>query len=104
VYATITTTQGDAPDIPAMAKMAGEVMLQWLGEIDGFAGLVMLTNDAGRAQVITFWENQEVAERHMTARMQLRDRIVATVNVAVEETESYVVSFAQLRELSEPAG
>jgi hypothetical protein len=104
VYATVTTTQGEVPDIPAMAAMAGEAMLQWLDQIDGFAGLVMLTNDAGRAQVITFWESQEVAERHMAARLQLRDRIVATVNVAVEETESFEVSFAQLRELREPTG
>jgi hypothetical protein len=104
VYASVTTTQGDVPDISAMATMAGETMLQWLREIDGFAGLVMLTNDAGRTQTITFWESQEVAERHMTARLQLRDRITETVNVAVEETESFDVSFARLRELSEPAG
>jgi hypothetical protein len=101
VYATVTTTRGDSPDIPALAAMAGDAMLQWLGQIEGFAGLVLLTNETGRARVITFWDSQEVAERHMAARLQLRDRIVATVNVEVEETESFEVSYAQLRELRE---
>ena len=104
MYATVTTTRGEVPDIPAIAAMAGEAMLQWLREIEGFAGLIMLTNDVGRAHVITFWESQEVAERHMAARIQLRDRITATVNVEVEETESYEVSFADVRALREPGG
>jgi heme-degrading monooxygenase HmoA len=94
MYATVTRTQGEVPDVSAVAAMAGETMLQWLREIEGFAGLVLLTNDDGRAEVITFWDSQDVAERHMAARLQLRDRIVTTVNVEV--------SFAQLRELREP--
>jgi predicted RNase H-like HicB family nuclease len=104
VYASVTTTQGASPDIPELATMAGETMLEWLREIEGFAGIVMLTNDAGRTQVITFWESQEVAERHMSARLQLRDRITETVNVEVQETGAYVVSFAELPALREPAG
>ena len=104
MYAAVTTTRGEVPDLPAVAAMAGETMLQWLREIEGFAGIVLLTNDAGRTQVITFWESQDVAERHQAARVQLRDRITATVNVEVEETDSYEVAFADLRELREPPG
>lgn len=102
MHATLTTTQGSAPDLPELAAMAGETMMQWLREIEGFEGMLMLTNDSGRAHVITFWESSEIAEQHMAARLQLRDRITETVNVEVEVTEPYEVSFAHLPALREP--
>ncbi len=77
--------------------MAGETMVMWLSEIEGFEGLLMLTDETtGTARVISFWRDREVAERHQEARMRLRDRITATVDVQVEETVSYDVAFAHL--------
>jgi heme-degrading monooxygenase HmoA len=104
MHASLTTTHGADANVPELAAMAGETMVTWLREIEGFLGMVMLSNeDAGRVRVITFWQSAEVAEQHMAARLQLRDRITATVNVEVEETESYEVSFADLPALSAPA-
>jgi hypothetical protein len=37
-----------------------------------------------------------VAERHRTARMEFRDRVTSAVNVTVEETLDYDVSFVHL--------
>jgi hypothetical protein len=102
MHATLTVTRGAAPDLLSVAAMAGETMVMWLREIEGFHGMLMLTNDEGRAHVITFWESSEVAERHMAARLQLRDRITTTVNVEVEETEPFEVAFADLPALREP--
>ena len=97
MYATLTTTLGDVTDdMRGVASIAGEAMEQWLREIEGFEGLVMLSDpSSGTTHVITFWESREVAERHEVARMQLRDRITATVSVEVEKTQSYDVSFAR---------
>ncbi len=97
MYATLTTTLGDVTDdMSGIASIAGEAMEEWLREIEGFEGLVMLSDrSSGTTQVITFWESREVAERHEVARMQLRDRITATVSVEVKETQSYDVSFAR---------
>jgi hypothetical protein len=104
MHATLTTTQGQAPDMPDLAAMAGETMVQWLREIEGFEGILMLSNEeTGRTHVITFWASSEVAERHMAARLQLRDRITTTVDVEVVETAAYDVSFADLPALREPA-
>jgi hypothetical protein len=104
MHATLTTTQGAPGDVPGLAAMAGETMITWLRDIDGFLGMVMLSDDdAGRVQVITFWESSEVAERHMAARLQLCDRITATVNFEVLDTEPYEVSFADLPALREPS-
>ena len=66
----------------AVATMAGETMVEWLRELEGFEGLLMLSNDeTGITHVISFWESGEVAERSRVARLKLRDRITATVSV-----------------------
>ena len=92
-----TRTKG-SPDQPLeIATIAGEEMLPWLREIEGFEGLLMLTNEADATTlVLAFWESREVAERHRVARLQLRDRVTAAVNVQIEETMDYDVSFADL--------
>jgi len=75
-------------------------MVEWLRDIEGFQGLLMLSNDeTGTTHVISFWESAEVAERSRIARLKLRDRITSTVNVEVQETEPYEVAFADLASL-----
>jgi hypothetical protein len=97
VHVSITRTR-TSPDQPIeVATIAGEEMLPWLQQIRGFEGLLMLSNEAeGITLVLTFWESREVAARHRAARMQFRDRVTATVNVQVEETVDYEVTFAHL--------
>lgn len=97
MHVTVTRTQG-SPDQPLeVATIVGEEMLPWLREIDGFDGLLMLSDEeAGATLVITFWANRDVAERHRAARMEFRDRVTAAVNVDVEETRDYEVSFAHV--------
>ena len=103
VHATVTTTQGSNENMAQLAVMAGEAMMMWLREIEGFHGLVMLTSQAaGKTQVINFWESEEVARRHRVARMKFGERITATLNIEVQHTESYDVSFAELPEVRTP--
>jgi heme-degrading monooxygenase HmoA len=103
MHAAMTTTHGSNEDMAQLAVMAGEAMVTWLRDIEGFHGLVMLTNQAtGTTHVISFWESEEVARRHRVARMKLRERITATLAIEVEDTESYDVSFADLPEVQTP--
>jgi hypothetical protein len=95
VYVSVTRTTGP-PDEPELATMVGEEMLPWLRGIDGFDGLLMITNEAGATLTLTFWRDRDVAERHRTARMEFRDRVTSAVNVNVEETLDYDVSFVHL--------
>ena len=104
MYASMTTTTGTAADMTAIATMAGETMVEWLRDIEGFQGLLMLSNDdTGTTHVISFWESKEIAERSRVARLKLRDRITSTVSVEVQETEPYEVSFADLSSLRDGA-
>jgi hypothetical protein len=80
-----------------VATFAGEAMLPWLQQIEGFEGLLMLSNeDEGSTLVLAFWDSREVAEQHREARMAFRDRITSTVDVQVEESVGYEVTFAHL--------
>lgn len=97
MYVSVTRTKG-SPDQPLqIATIAGEEMLPWLRDIDGFDGLLMLTNEAAATTLtISFWEDRDLAERHRVARMEFRDRVTAAVDVNVEETVDYEVSFVHL--------
>jgi hypothetical protein len=97
VHASMTTTHGTNEDMVELARMAGESMVGWLRELEGYQGLLMLTNgETGTTQVITLWESEEVADRHRVARLRLRDLVTTTVGVDVKETVSYAVGFAEL--------
>lgn len=97
MHVSLTTTKGEPDEPIEIATIAGEEMLPWLREIDGFEGLLLLSNEAeGTTLVLTFWESQEIADKHRAARMGMRDRVTAAANVEVEGTVGYEISFAHL--------
>jgi hypothetical protein len=97
VHVTITRTRGPTEETIKVAAITGEEMLPWLRAIDGFEGLLMLSNPAdGTTWALTFWESREVAEQHSAARMRLRESVTATVNAQIEEVLEYEVAFAHL--------
>ena len=72
-------------------------MASWLRQIDGFEGLLLLSDEAGTDNLaLTFWKDREVAEHHRVARRRLRERETATVQATIEEVADYEVSFAEL--------
>jgi hypothetical protein len=98
VYAAVTRATGANPDdMGEIAVMVGETMAAWLAEIDGFKGLLMLTDaPTGTVQVVALWESKEIADRHRAARTSLRDRVSATVEVEVQETVGWDVPYTYL--------
>jgi hypothetical protein len=77
------------------ATIVAEEMLGWLREIDGFEGILTLSRE-GTTIGLTFWESQEVAERHRLARMQFLDKMATAAGIRVEETTGYEVTFADV--------
>ncbi len=97
MHVSVTRTKDLLGQPVEIATIAGEEMLRWLEQIDGFEGLLMLSNEEdGTTLVLSFWESAEVAEEHLAARMRLRDQVTATVKVEVQETTDYEVTFAHL--------
>ena len=94
VHVSVTSVKtGDQP--LENARIVAEEMLRWFRETEGFEGLILLSRE-GSALGLTFWESREVAERHRVARMQFRDRILATAGVEIEETVDYDLAFGAL--------
>jgi len=97
MHVTVTRTRGPIDQPVEIATLAGEEMMPWLGQIQGFEGLLMLANENdGTTLVISFWESKEVANEHRVARAEFRDRITATVDVHVEDVTDYELTFANL--------
>jgi hypothetical protein len=97
VYVSVTRTRGPLERTREVATMVGEEMIPWLRQIDGFEGLLMVSNEEdGTTLTLTFWQDRDVAERHRTTRMRFRDRVTAAVHVSVEETTDFEVTFAEL--------
>ncbi len=97
VHVTVTTTRGSPLQPIEIATIAGEEMMPWLRDIEGFEGLLMLSNEEeGVTLVLSFWESRELAERHRAARTQFRERMTSAVDVQVEGVAEYEVSFARL--------
>lgn len=97
VHVTVTKTRS-SPDEPIeIATIAGEEMLPWLRQIDGFEGLLMLNNaEDGTTLVISFWASREVADAHRVARAEFRDKITSAVGVRVEDVTDYEIALADL--------
>jgi heme-degrading monooxygenase HmoA len=96
VHVTVTTTRG-SPDQPVeVARIAGEEMAPWLREIEGFEGMLVLSDEAaGKTVVVTFWESRELADAHLATRAAFRDRVTSTVEVQVEDVSDYELMFAE---------
>jgi hypothetical protein len=77
------------------ATIVGEEMLRWLRDIDGFTGLLLLSQE-GSTVGLTFWESRDVAEQHRAPRMEFLERMMSVAGVEIQEVSEYEVSFAHL--------
>ena len=63
MHVSVTRTKGSPDQSPDLATIAGEEMLPWLSQIEGFEGLLMLSDDANaprwrsRSGGIARWPN-----------------------------------------------
>ncbi len=97
MHVTVTTTKGALDQPIEVARLAGEEMLPWLRGLEGFEGVLMLTDEGqGRTLVVTFWESRDLADRHRATRAEFRDRITSTVEVEVEDVSEFELMFAAL--------
>ena len=93
MFAVLSTFSADGVDLAYAARIVGESMEGWLRGFDGYAGLLILTNDEqGLARVMTFWESREAIEASERGRKNLREAMAKRLGVTLESVESYEVS------------
>jgi hypothetical protein len=91
-YANMTSIRSDRPDLDQDAQAAVEALLPWLGQFDGYEGLIVLTDgDNGRAHFVTFWEDEEALKRSAQGRKQVREQMAKTAGAEIESSQAYVV-------------
>jgi heme-degrading monooxygenase HmoA len=89
----MSTFSADGVDLSDAARIVGESMEGWLRGFDGYAGLLILTNDEqGLARVMTFWESREAVEASERGRTSIRESLGERLGVKLESVESYEVS------------
>jgi hypothetical protein len=95
VHVSMSKFEGELDDLQGTARMAGEAMLAWLKQIDGYRGLLALVDEkSGTAYFVTFWESIEAVEKSRTSRASLRDQMAATAGAQVVGVEEFAVAYA----------
>ena len=77
------------------SSILAEEMLDWLRQIEGFEGMLMIARE-DTVIGMTFWQTEEIAERHRAARTEFIERLTSVVNVEIEEVVGYELTFASL--------
>ena len=73
LVASMSTLVGPVPEMDDTGTVAGQAVLPWLQDLDGFRGMMILTDEAqDKARVLTFWESHDAAERSLTTRHTFR--------------------------------
>jgi hypothetical protein len=90
MHASLTTVRGGGPEVSVTARMAAESMLTWLREFDGYLGLLILGDpEAGKARIMTFWDNLEALDRSDRSRREVRESMIAAAGAELESVERY---------------
>jgi hypothetical protein len=89
----MSTFRAEGIDMAGAARLVGESMEGWLRGFDGYAGLLILTNEEeGLARVMTFWTSREAVEASARGRESVRDSLAQRLGVELVSYESYAVS------------
>ena len=92
MYASMTTVRGPSERVEEVTRLAGEAMLTWLRQFDGYRGLLVLADEVtGVAHVVTFWENAEAEAQSRPGRVGIRDKLTATAGFEIVSTEPYAM-------------
>jgi hypothetical protein len=93
MYASMSTFSADGIGLADAARLVGESMEGWLRGFEGYAGLLIFTNEElGRARVTTFWESRETLEASASGRANVRDSLAGRLGAKLESVETFEVS------------
>jgi hypothetical protein len=92
MIANITTVAGGGADLEAAAGMAGDALLPWVRQFDGYRGMIILADpENGVARFTTFWDDEEALRRSEHGRAQVREQMAKTAGVEIESVQAYNV-------------
>ncbi len=80
-----------------VGRITGEAMRPWLVGLEGYRGLMILTDEPNSVgHVLTFWDSEEAVVRTRSTRKTMRERLASTVGVEVTAYEELAVAILEL--------
>jgi heme-degrading monooxygenase HmoA len=94
-YASMVTVTGPPEDFDNVAAMAGESLLPWIRQFEGYKGFIVLADrEAGTAHFMTIWDSREALERSAHSRKQVREQLAKTAGAEIASAGAYTVLVA----------
>ena len=88
----MSTLSGPVSALADISRLAGENVGPWLREYDGYRGTLVLTSEKARtAHLITLWDSPADEERARESRGAMRDQLAATAGMEVVGFEVFEV-------------
>ena len=93
----MSTVKGRIPSMEEVGRITGESMRGWLLGLEGYRGLMILTDEAnGAGHVLTFWDSEEDVVKTRATRRAMRAKLAETVGVEVTAYEELAVAILDL--------
>ena len=95
MFARVTTFEGAPDRVDELARYAAERVLPALSELDGFNGLLRLTErQKGMVLAVSLWETEEAMRASEEAVDQIRSEAASETIAGVDR---YEVTFGEVR-------
>jgi hypothetical protein len=95
LYASMATVNGPPEDFDKVAAMAGESLLPWIRQFEGYKGFIVLADrETSTAHFMTLWNSREALERSAHSRKQVREQLAKTAGAEIASAGAYTVILA----------
>jgi hypothetical protein len=95
VYASLVTVNGAMEDFDDIAAMAGESLLPWIRQFEGYRGFMVLANaESGVAHFMTLWDSIEAVERSAQSRKEVREQLAKTAGAEIASAGTFSILLA----------
>jgi hypothetical protein len=92
LFASMATVNGPQEDFDSIVAMAGESLLPWIRQFEGYKAFIVLADqENGTAHFMTLWESREALERSAHSRKQVRDQLAQTAGAEIAAAGAYTV-------------
>lgn len=93
MHARVTRLEGAPEDIEASTAYLRDTIIPQARAIEGFRGILSLTDRAGaRALTVTFWESEDAMRVSEEAATTLRDEAARALSATVVDVDRYEVT------------
>jgi heme-degrading monooxygenase HmoA len=97
MYGRITRLEGSPDQIDEGMEYVRGTILPAARELDGFRGIVSLTDRAsGKGLTITFWETEEAMRASEERANQMRDEAASALGGSIAGVERYEVTLSEM--------